>query len=437
MRKSSSLGRIVRLQAQNVKKIRAVDIKPDGSLVVIGGKNGAGKSSVLDSIEMALCGKVAQPPQPVRRGEEKAYIVCEFEDITVTRTIKPNGDGVLKVTNKEGARFDSPQTMLDKLVGGLSFDPLEFASRMKPPEQAATLRKLVGIDTTALDIERRTAFDQRTVVNRDGKALKAQLDAMAQHDGVPDEETPTSALVEELQAAQAKNAAHADQRKGVAEALGELGDAQADEQASKDRVAAARAALDEAEAELKAAGVAVLKATDEHVRRAEAAKSLKDIDTAPITERMNTLDETNRKVRENAKRADTHTKYTAKQAEWKALDDKVKACDAKKRKMIEDAEFPVEGLGFGEDGVEFNGFPFEQASLAEQLRVSVSMAIAMNPGLPVMLVHDGSLLDEDSFSMMSEMAEKAGAQVWLERVGNDKHVEILIEDGAIREDVKA
>ena len=42
--------KIVELRAENVKKLRAVQIKPDGSLVVIGGQNGAGKTSVLDSI---------------------------------------------------------------------------------------------------------------------------------------------------------------------------------------------------------------------------------------------------------------------------------------------------------------------------------------------------------------------------------------------------
>ena len=49
--------RIIRLQAENIKRLQAVEIEPHGDVVKITGKNGAGKSSVLDSIWMALAGK--------------------------------------------------------------------------------------------------------------------------------------------------------------------------------------------------------------------------------------------------------------------------------------------------------------------------------------------------------------------------------------------
>jgi len=42
--------KIISLVAENVKKLVAVEIKPDGNLVEITGKNGQGKTSVLDSI---------------------------------------------------------------------------------------------------------------------------------------------------------------------------------------------------------------------------------------------------------------------------------------------------------------------------------------------------------------------------------------------------
>ena len=42
--------KILELRAENIKKLVAVEIKPDGNIVEITGKNGAGKTSVLDSI---------------------------------------------------------------------------------------------------------------------------------------------------------------------------------------------------------------------------------------------------------------------------------------------------------------------------------------------------------------------------------------------------
>jgi hypothetical protein len=94
---------------------------------------------------------------------------------------------------------------------------------------------------------------------------------------------------------------------------------------------------------------------------------------------------------------------------------------------------PVTGLGLSEDGVTLNGLPLDQASAAEQLRVSVAIGIAMNPRLRVLLLRDASLLDRDSLALLADMAKAAGAQVWLERVEDDSATAVVIEDGMVKE----
>ena len=49
--------KIIKLETENVKRIKTACIEPDGSMVVIGGRNGQGKSSALDSIAYAIGGK--------------------------------------------------------------------------------------------------------------------------------------------------------------------------------------------------------------------------------------------------------------------------------------------------------------------------------------------------------------------------------------------
>ncbi len=83
--------KIVSLEVDNVKRLHAVHIKPDGGMVIIGGKNGAGKSSVLDAIEMALGGKKSIPRRPVRDGEESAHVVCDLGSLIVRRHFTPDG----------------------------------------------------------------------------------------------------------------------------------------------------------------------------------------------------------------------------------------------------------------------------------------------------------------------------------------------------------
>ena len=57
------------LQIENVKRIKALKITPAGSTVKITGKNDQGKSSVLDSIDYAFCGKICD--QPIREGQAR------------------------------------------------------------------------------------------------------------------------------------------------------------------------------------------------------------------------------------------------------------------------------------------------------------------------------------------------------------------------------
>src|SRR6185436_2642524 len=132
------MSKIIKLTSENVKRLTAVEITPKGNVVVIGGRNGAGKSSVLDSIEYALGGDPSAK-MPVRRGEKNAKVVVDLGDIVVKRSFTSAGGTHLIVTNADGEKQTSPQAILDKLVGRLTFDPLEF-SRQKPAQQAETLR---------------------------------------------------------------------------------------------------------------------------------------------------------------------------------------------------------------------------------------------------------------------------------------------------------
>ena len=54
--------KINELQLENVKRIKAVKLEPaQNGLTVIGGKNGQGKTSVIDSIAWALGGDKYRP----------------------------------------------------------------------------------------------------------------------------------------------------------------------------------------------------------------------------------------------------------------------------------------------------------------------------------------------------------------------------------------
>lgn len=156
---------IISLRAENVKRLSAIEITPDGQpLVTVGGMNGAGKSSVLDAIQYACAGKAAMPEAPIRAGADRATILMRTQDYVIERRITPGGSTVT-VRASDGSPLKSPQAVLDSLCADIAFDPLAFL-RMKPKDQVAALAGLAGIDLAQHDAERQRIFAERTAANR-------------------------------------------------------------------------------------------------------------------------------------------------------------------------------------------------------------------------------------------------------------------------------
>jgi DNA repair exonuclease SbcCD ATPase subunit len=401
--------KIIALEAENVKHLKVVHIKPDGSLVVIGGDNSAGKSCALDSIQYALDGAGSIPDKPIRKGEKKARIKLDLGDIEkeieVVRTFTPKGTNLV-VKNKDGATFPSPQAMLDKLKGELAFDPLEF-SRMDAKKQAEVLKKLVGLNFDKVNGQYKDLFDQRTIVNRQGKDLKANLDNMVKHDGaLPDQELSIQELGEQYAKALEYNQKIETAKRGLKFKIDEL---------------------QRLEKEVKA-----LKA-DIKKRQKSLEGNEETIDDKAIHTRMADAEGINTKVRENKVYEKIDQQLTELREKSGSLGTQMAKIVSHKAKALAKAEFPIEGLAIDDDGVTFEDIPFTQCSTSQQIRISVAIGLAMNPKLRVLLIREGSLLDEKNLEMVAKMADDADAQIWLERVSKGKECQVIIEDGSVLE----
>lgn len=414
--------RIIELRAENLKRLKAVEITPVGDIIEITGKNGQGKTSVLDAIWFALGGGQAakDTTRPIRDGETSASVTVDLGELVVTRTWTSSGTKLV-VENAAGAVFRSPQAVLDELVGRLSFDPLAF-SQLRDAEQLKTLLSLVELpfDPAAVDAERKAVFDERTDINRDAKRVTAQLAGMPEPEpGLPDEEVTSpevniSALVEAHQAAQRQHAAHTIQVGAHKQATDRV------EQLRKDLAAAERILTETPDPDDEA-----LPELDAYQREIEEAQEAN-------REARNDADATNRKIRQ----ANEYRRVAALIEETRAaaaeLTVRLDATDKRKAEALAAAKMPIDGLSFDDDGVTYHGIPFRQCSAAERLRVSLAMAMALNPRLRVIRITDGSLLDSDNRRLIEEMAGEHGFQVWIERVDESGSVGIVIEDGAVK-----
>lgn len=415
---------IIGLRAENIMRLRAVEIKPgpDG-LVIIGGQNGEGKTSILESIVMALGGTKAMPPQPVRRLQKAAIVVLDLGDIIITRSFKEDQSSTLEVKSKDGARFSSPQKLLETLVGRVAFDPIHFQN-LDPQKQLATLREIVNLDFTELDTRYANAYGKRTDVSRELAKLKARSASLSPFsDQLPASEVDVVELSQRVATAERIGDTLNDLEMRGREAAALVNE-------TKDHITRLEKELQNWRDALLAKEAILKQLRADYEAKFNEAKAIK---SAELIKELDGVNEKNKSIRLNNERHNLDGDISDTEAELAALEKELGDVAIEKEKALTSAKFPIDGLSFNDKGVLFNGVPFEQASGADKLRTSLAMGIALNPKVRVMIIRDGSLLDNNNLAVVREMAQEHNVQVWIERVGDGDECSIIIEDGEVLE----
>lgn len=423
---------ILELKINDLKRITAIEIHPEtGKPIILTGDNGNGKSSVLDSIILALSNTGLD--DPIRHGRPsgsvKLTLGADKAEYLLERKVTKSGDK-LTLTDANGIAVQKPQTFLNGLLGNYAFDPLEF-THLKPKEQVEALKVAAGLDFTELDAQRAEFYAERTVVTRDGKEAAAQLAALtAPGDNVPAEEVSAVDLVGKLRVME-------DAIRLVDAADSNLTTARANHGQAAAAVAKLReqlAAAEENEKEMakvmnerqKELADAMSKAPDE-----EQVQAARDAIAA--------VDETNKAVRNAAAYKALDEKVKALRLKVANLNRRIEEIDEEKKAAILNANLPLDGLELTEEGVMVNGTFFSQLSTAEQIRVSTLVAMSQNPALRIIIIREGALMNSANLAMIAKMADERGFQVWIERFQEAPgEVGLHIVDGAIAfEDGKA
>lgn len=465
--------KIIQFTCENVKKLTAVRITPEGNLVQITGKNGQGKSSVLDAIFWALAGTANVQSQPVRQGADSAKIELALGDgktveLFVERKLSVDGNHPpIIVRSPDGARYPSPQKMLDDLLGALTFDPLLFM-REGGRGQFGILRKLVrlDVDPEEIDKENKADFDKRTLVNRDARAVRAQADGIKVTAGLPQAPIDETALLDAIQSAASENqrleqriaqmTAHAAKivthRADAARFLDQIAPSIAkEERISEDQCTELQVQIDgllrriavirertaasriEIAGDLRGASNNSLRLANSMQAELDKAGALPaPTDLVELRARLDTARIINGQIAQRAARAALETRAESFEEISQSLTRAIEDRNASKAAAMAKATMPIEGLAFGDGVVLYRELPLDQASDAEQLMVSTAIAAALNPKLRVLRIRDGSLLDADSMKSLAQFADAHDMQIWIERVDSSGAVGIVMEDGHVK-----
>jgi DNA repair exonuclease SbcCD ATPase subunit len=402
--------KIVKLNAENILKLSAIEIVPQDNMILITGENGAGKSSVLDSIVMALTGGKSIPSEPVKKGSEKGKIVIDMGEFTITRSFTKD-NSYLKIEAADGKDVKSPQKFLDNLIGKVSFDPLEFINNHKESEQRDILLQLIGVNVDELDAKEKQLRDERTEVGRDMKKAENLYKSIEYFPQVKETEEQT---IGDL-SAQLAAIINANQ---VWDNLNNQGLQL--RQKGKDL----RARINEMETEILS-----IKAQYEEIQGKLVVYSKQD--PAGIQSKMAELESNNAKIRANNNRKSTQADFDNYSQQYETKTKAIEKLDTDRKSLLSSATMPVDGLSFNDACLTYNDIPLAQCSDGEKLMVSLGISMALNPTLRVLRIKDGSLLDEKNRAIIRQQIKDKDFQLWMESVSSDKSVGIFIEEGEI------
>jgi energy-coupling factor transporter ATP-binding protein EcfA2 len=432
--------RVESVTIRNIKAITELEFTA-GTVTVISGRNGVGKSSVLDALAAVFEG--GHDPGLLRRGAQAGSVTIGLSDgVTIKKTITPK-QSTVKVTTATGGLVKGPQSYVKALTHGMAFDPVAFVEA-KPRERLAFLLAAMPIEFSAdslrgalagraplaaLDLAGFNSLldglsDQRTENNRALKQLDATIEQLEK--ALPaDAETDWRAEADRLQG----KATEAE--KSISAMAGERDVWIETEKAGKIREHAEKVEV------LRREMVALDKARDEAVREVElkGARIYEEsvAETWELLQQLSADLATARQKAEEATRAQAtresvqgfRGQAASKQATSEELTTAIENMRALKQGVLSDLPIPDVDIRDGE--VYVADTPWPHVNTSEQYMVAAQVSALEPSVLPFRVLDRAEQLDEERFEALRNGYEEAGLQLAVARVTEDEE---LVVNGA-------
>lgn len=468
--------KISKIKIRNLFGIKEQEL--DGKSVELTGKNGAGKTSVIDAIRYALTNK-SDRKYIIRNGESEGEIIVETDSgLSIDRRARSTQSDY-KAVKQNGNTIGSPEAFLQSLFVPLQLNPMEFI-QMSEKEQNAIILNMIKYDwdmntikewfgeipqdvnyeqnilAVLNDIQSENGyyFQSRQNINRDIRAKKAIATDIENalpvgYDGNEWEKAELGALYtqierirksnHEIEMAKAIVDGHdqkirkfqADKEIALAALEREIG-------AEANQIETDIATLEERIKSLKdkRAGLARTKsdrqAAIENEYKANVAKFEGEI--ANYTEVAKGEIQPYDKLQEEAEYTEKMKSHIGEWRHLLALNEEIEKLTAESEELtkkiekartlpgeiLEGAEIPVKGLSVKNGLPLINGLPISNLSDGEKLSLCIDVAVENPLGIKIILIDGVEKLSEENRKAIYEKCKSKGLQFIATRTTDDE-----------------
>lgn len=471
----------VKIKIKNLFGIREYEM--NGQSVELSGKNGAGKTSVIDAIRYGLTNK-SDRDYVIRNGENEGEILIETDNgIRIDRKSRAN-QADYKSVKKDGREVGSPESFLRDIFTTLQLSPVEFMEMDKKQQNAIILDMIeydwdlkkikewfgeipgwVSYDQNILQVlndiqaENGFYFQHRQDLNRDMRNKKAFIEDIASaipagYDAAKWESENVGDLYKQIERIRKDNETIEKAKRLLENRSNKIRSFEADKEieisaiekefagketrlkeeiasleeqirsCKKDLAGLGEKKLDKIEVAEQTYKANIAKYNAELAEYEEyATKELKDV--SGLSEQADTVEKMKGHLNEYRRMENLQTEVEKLAEETRLLTEKIEKARTLPGEILQEATIPINGLTVQNGIPLINGLPISNLSDGEKLDLCIDVAIQKPNGLQIILIDGVEKLSTDMRNELYRKCKEKGLQFIATRTTDDPDLTVM------------
>ena len=414
--------KIIELQVENCKKVQAIKISVDESgLYIVGGNNAEGKTTLLDMIMFALGGDKHRPSNIKREGSNSdPYIKITLNNGFIVE--RKGKNSALKVSDPNGAA--AGQTLLNKFISQFALDVPKFL-KSTDKEKSEILLQIIGVgdQLAVLDKQEKELYNERLIIGRDADRKSKYAEELDSFEDVPSGLVTAGELIQQQQKILLTNAENSKKRDNLKNYL--------------DKELILQDSIKSIAERLKQENLALATVRNDIAIAETAANNLQDESTTELENQINSIEETNVKVRANIDKRKAIEESRVLMSQYEECTYQIEKVRTDRMALLNAAELPLEGLSIDQGELTYNAQKWDCMSASEHLKVSAAIVRKLNPNCGFVLLDKLEQMDNKTLKDFSKWLIKENLQVIGTRVSTGSECSIIIEEGMVVKENKS